>query len=254
MSFSRSLRLGLRLALLAQVFVLGVAAQSLAGRLHPPLTRRLPVPFHRAICRILGIRIVAIGALPPPGTLLVGNHISWLDIPVLASLAPLSFIAKSEVAGWPLFGMLSRLQNTVFVDRQKRIDTGRAAIAISGRLQAGERIVLFAEGTTGDGHRVLPFRSALIGAAHGAEDTAAVIPFAIRYARRNGLPLTRRDMPEIAWYGDMELLPHLKALLGSGPADVIVCFGAALTPADGADRKAIARIAEDFARKARRAN
>lgn len=250
MSFHGTARLSAKLAGLLPLFVVGLAAQSIAAKLHPPLTRKLPVPFHRGICRILGINVVMRGPLPPEGALLVGNHVSWLDIPVLGSVMPLSFIAKSEVAGWPAFGTLARLQRTVFVNRARRTATGEATDTISTRLKDGDRMVLFAEGTTSDGQRVLPFRSALIGAAHDDDSNAPVVPFAIHYLRRGGLPLTRRDMPELAWYGDMDLMPHLRDLLRGGPIDVAVTFGPVM-PADNTDRKSIARAAETFARRAR---
>ena len=252
-----TLRIVLKVAALAPAFLLGLPAQALLNRLGAPGQRRLPMLFHRYVCRVLGVRITIAGGLPAQGPmLLVANHVSWLDIPVIASLMPLSFVAKSEVADWPIFGWLARLQRTVFVERSRRQATGAAAETIAGRLAAGEAIVLFAEGTTGDGFRVLPYRSALLGAARNGDQDAArpttVEPVAIVYTRRGGLPLTRREMPFIAWYGDMDLLPHLKALLAGGPVDVTVSFapGVAFSTAD--QRKAIAADAEAFARSANR--
>ena len=103
-------------------------------------------------------------------------------------------------------------------------------VQIAHRLAEGETIVLFAEGTTGDGNRVLPFRSSLVGAARAAladPDVAQIYlqPLAIAYTRRNGLPVTRRERPAIAWYGDMDLAPHLTSVANGGPLDVVVTWG-----------------------------
>lgn len=249
-------RLVVKLAALAPAFLIGLPLQAVLNRIRPDLARRLPVPFHRYVCRIVGVRIRVVDAAPSDAPALwVANHISWLDIPVLASVRPVSFIAKSEVAGWPVFGTLARLQNTVFVDRQRRLATGQATESLAARLAGGDAMVLFAEGTTSDGQRVLPLRSALLGAARSERSDegppVTVRALAIRYTHRNGLPLTRRDMPVIAWYGDMELLPHLKSLLAAGPVDVELSFGPPLTLAHAADRKRVTAEAQMWLRTAR---
>ena len=117
-----------------------------------------------------GVRVDAGGrAIARHGPLLVvSNHTSWLDITVISTLAPLSFVAKSEVAGWPLFGTFARLQRSIFIDRTRRKGAAEANREIAERLAGGDAIVLFAEGTTSDGNRVLPFRSAVVGAARDA--------------------------------------------------------------------------------------
>lgn len=253
MSLYGTLRLSVKLAALAPAFAIGVPLQALLNRLGSPLARRLPMHFHRYLCRVLGVRVHVDGAAPAGAALVVANHVSWLDILVIGSAAPLSFIAKADVAAWPLFGALARLQRSVFVDRTRKTATGAAADGIAGRLAAGEIMVLFAEGTTSDGNRVLPYRSALIGAARTEAGTApvSVVPLAISYKNINGLPVTRRNRPDIAWYGDMDLLPHLKALLAGGPIDVVLAWGMPLAHSQAADRKEIARLAEAFARDAR---
>ena len=97
--------------------------------------------------------------------LYVANHVSWLDIVVLSTIAPMCFIAKREVAGWPLFGTLASVGRTLYIDRDRRHDVGRSPHAMQQRLHDGEIVTLFAEGKSSDGNRVLPFRSALVGAA-----------------------------------------------------------------------------------------
>jgi 1-acyl-sn-glycerol-3-phosphate acyltransferase len=218
------------------------------------LRRSLPVVFHRIVLRLIGVAVEVRGR---PDTrrplLIVANHVSWLDICVFGSLLGLSFVAKSEVAEWPGIGLLARLQRSVFIDRRRRHATSVATAEIGGRLASGDAMLLFAEGTTGDGLRVLPFRSALLGAAReamGPEGSAvAVQPLAIRYVNRNGLPIGRGAMPQIAWTGDMDLAPHLMALLSGGPIDVVVSWGETIAFTPETDRKALARALEGSVRR-----
>jgi len=214
-----------------------------------------PVIFHRSVMRLFGVRVIERGTPPQArvATLVLSNHVSWLDIPVIGSLHPLSFIAKAEVAGWPLVGFLARAQQTVFVDRGRRKATAEVNETVAHRLRKGDVMVLFAEGTTGDGNRLLPFRSSLVGAAQAALSDSSVgrihlQPLAIAYARRNGLPVTRRERPAIAWYGDMELAPHLALFAREGPLDVVVTWGEPI-PFTG-NRKAATALAEASVRRA----
>nr|WP_152715703.1 lysophospholipid acyltransferase family protein [Microvirga tunisiensis] len=191
----------------------------------------VPMWFHRALLAIFNVRVIEQGTPPTDApTIVLSNHVSCLDIPVIGSLHPLSFIAKSEVEGWPVVGLFAKLQRTVFIDRQRRKATAEVNDALGHRLVKGEAIVLFAEGTTSDGNRLLPFRSSLVGAAqtalmHDSVERVYLQPLAVSYIRRNGLPVTRRDRPFIAWYGDMDLGPHLKMFMRGVPLDVVVTWG-----------------------------
>jgi 1-acyl-sn-glycerol-3-phosphate acyltransferase len=249
---------GLKLLLVGLFLLAVLPAQLVALRLRRPLAGRLPVAFHRLVLALFGVRVVVRGT--PPGatpTLVVSNHVSWLDIPVLGSLRPLSFIAKSEIAGWPVIGWLAKLQRSVFIDRSRRSATAEVNAAVAHRLARGEAIVLFAEGTTGDGNRILPFRSSLIGAARTALadpalDQLHLQPLAVSYVRRNGLPVTRRDRPEIAWYGDMDLAPHLAGFVRGGPIDAVVTWGEPIPFSAASDRKRATALAEAAVREAAR--
>ncbi|WP_173934632.1 lysophospholipid acyltransferase family protein [Chelativorans sp. Marseille-P2723] len=212
--------------------------------------RRVPRLWHRLTLRVLGIRVHLRGR---PATekplLIVSNHVSWSDILVLGSIMEAHFIAKAEVRGWPLLGTFARMQRSVFIERERRRASSTQAREIANRLASGDPMVLFAEGTTGDGTRILPFKSALFGAAQialGTMDAERVLvqPAAIAYIRRNGLPLDRRERGSIAWIGDMDFLPHLKELLRRGAIDVEVRFAEPISCAAGTDRKALARKSE----------
>ena len=217
-------------------------------RFRPKLAARVPMWWQRVAARLLGLKVRIEGA---PATdrplLLVSNHVSWVDIVTLGSLLPVSFIAKSEVGGWPVVKWLARLQRSVFIDRTRRTATASANSAIAARLAADEALVLFAEGTTGDGVAVLPFRSALVGAARdaGGVDTPILIqPVAIVYLGFQGLPIGRLRMSEIAWHGDMDLAPHLVGLIDIGAIDAVVAFGTPIVFGPDSDRKAVTARAE----------
>ena len=216
-------------------------------------TMKVAQLWQRFVCFLIGIRVTVTGApADERPLLLLSNHNSWLDIPILASVAPVSFVAKREVASWPMVGFLARTQRTVFVDRDRRHATGAQADEIAGRLSKGDIIVLFAEGTSSDGNKVLPFRSALVGAAQRAiEDggVATVQPVAIAYKRMLGLPLGRQHRPLVAWYGGTDLLPHLKRILSEGGIDVNVVFGPARTLSAADNRKAATQQAGELVRK-----
>lgn len=233
--------------LLIAVTLVALPICMLAHRFNWPLARTLPVWWHRFALRRLGFRVTEIGEVARDRPLLLlPNHSSWLDIPVLGSRMPLSFVAKSEVASWPIFGLFAKLQRCVFVERERRAKTGDVARHIGARLADGDVMVLFAEGTSNDGNGVLPFRSALLGAATSAmvtnagHETVWIQPVAIRYARIQGLPVGRADRPKLAWYGDMDLIPHLGGVLMLRAVDVEIVWGEPLAFTLGANRKAIA--------------
>jgi 1-acyl-sn-glycerol-3-phosphate acyltransferase len=205
-------------------------------------TRTLPVFYHRWCCRILGFRVRLIGtpsAARP--VLFAANHVSYTDITILGSVIPGSFIAKAEVADWPFFGWLAKLQRSVFVDRRVR-STASQRDAITERLAAGDALILFPEGTSGDGNRVLPFKSALFGAAQRAEGMAPVTvqPVSLAYTRLDGIPIGRLYRPLFAWYGTVNLAPHLWSLMGLGAVEVVVEFHPPTFLSDCGSRRALA--------------
>ncbi|WP_374754491.1 lysophospholipid acyltransferase family protein [Aureimonas sp. AU4] len=224
--------------------------QLVAIRLRWPLARRLPHVWHLVASRISGIRVRVRGA-PATGRplLLVSNHQSWADIVALGAAMPLSFIAKEEVRSWPAFGWLARLQRTVFVARERRGETGRQTDTIGERLASGDVMVLFAEGTTSDGNGVLPFRTALFGAAQASlrasgRAEVTVQPVAVAWTRIHGMPMGLFHRPLAAWPGDVPLVPHLPDFMREAAFDAEVVFGEPLGFTAGTDRKALARLSE----------
>lgn len=236
------------LRVVATVIVLAVwtallaPLQLIAIRRNWPIARTLPYHWQRLARAMIGLNVRVEGEPAKAPLLLTANHVSWLDITVLGSVLPVSFIAKAEVAGWPVLGTLARLQRTVFIDRTRRSQTGHAAEAIARRIGNGDVMVLFAEGTTGDGTRILPFRSALIGAASAVTGATSITvqPVAITYTAIQGIPVGRADMPDIAWYGDTDFIAHFRRLVGYGGLDAVVSFGQPIPFNPDTDRKKVA--------------
>jgi lyso-ornithine lipid O-acyltransferase len=220
------------------------------------LQRIVPNLYHRTVATLLGIRINQVGRRCNDQPLLIlSNHVSWLDIIVITALTPVVFVAKHEIASWPLFGWLAKLQRSVFIERQRRHKTGEAATEMASRLRGGDAVVLFAEGTSSDGNRILPFRSALVGAVHhtiGDEThhaSVTVQPLSLAYTGIGGVQSGRALRDKLAWYGDIDLVPHMLGVLLSGAVDVTVSWGAPVAYDVNADRKQIARTAEDAVRR-----
>lgn len=240
-----------RVALIGLVALPLLPVQIGISRLLPSASHHIPLLFHRAVRRILGVRCVVEGQPPDKASraLIVANHVSWLDIPVIGGERRLSFIAKSEIAGWPGIGLLAKLQDTIFIDRSRRTATAATSAQMGTRLINGDCMVLFAEGTTGDGTRILPFRSSLLGAVREAlgPDGAGEImvqPLTVLYVGRHGIPGGRVGRSRLAWYGDTELLPHLLEILNGGPVDVRLVWGEPIAMGRDHSRKQTARMAE----------
>jgi len=225
-----------------------------------PRARTLPHVYHKLVCRVLGIRVHVSGSVDPgKPALLVSNHVSWLDIVALSTVAPVSFVAKSEVGTWPFVSLLAKLQRSVFVDRARRTLVKHKAGEIAERLAKGDNIVLFAEGTSSDGNRVLPFRSSLFSAAcqasgNGAANAAVVHTVVVAYTHLHGLPILRHERPTVAWYGEMDMLSHVWNVLKSGPLDVTISISEPVPLASLSGRKELAafseaRVRRDFVEK-----
>lgn len=241
------------LAVIVPVTLVLIPIQWLAVRFWPALAAMIPYYFHRLTAQQLGLRVQVVGRPAKRRPLLIlANHVSWLDIIALSSVMPLSFVARADMAGWPIFGLFAKLQRSVFVERTRRSATGEARDALSERLLAGDPVVLFAEGTTSDGNRVLPFRSSLVGAVETLFGRAepVVQPVAISYTHFHGLPMTRMKKPDIAWYGDMDLIPHFAGIIKGGPIEVRIVFCKTLPIEAVSDRKRLTREAETVIRRA----
>lgn len=228
----------------------GVALCLVPVILFQPLLLRLPgrakekVPywFFKASCRIMGIGVGVHGDRSRDEPVLyVANHISWLDIFTLGGVMTPSFVARADLEGWTLFGWLSTLRRTIFIDRENRARSGAHLEQMIERLHAGDSLILFPEGTSSDGARVLPFKSSLFAVAERwqGEKPLTVQPVTVAYTRINSMPLGRFLRPYVGWYGDMELGPHLWELLTIGRVSAVITFHPPVTLETAGGRKAM---------------
>lgn len=168
----------------------------------------IPIVFHRILLIILGIKLKLLGKKTFDRPLiLAGNHTSYLDIIVLGSIMPICFIAKEEIKKWFLFGFLAKMQNTIFINR-KSFKTLESIKNIDRELDARSAIVLFPEGTTSSGKKVLNFKSSLFNLFEN-NDTIRLQNFSLCYTHVNSMPIDNRTRPQISWYGDMNIIDHL---------------------------------------------
>jgi 1-acyl-sn-glycerol-3-phosphate acyltransferase len=203
--------------------------------------------YWAGICRCIGLSVRRIGGPPQRSQItgrrvvFVANHASWLDIPVLGGQLEACFVSKDEIAHWPGVSVVARLGRTVFVSRTRGA-TGRERDDMRSRLLAGDNLLLFAEGTSSDGSRVLPFRSAFFSVAAG-EDPPLIQPVSVVYDRLAGLPTGRNRRPVFSWYGDMDLASHFWQFAQWTGQRATVLLHPPLDPRDFADRKALAQAA-----------
>lgn len=246
--FAGTLRAYTRVVLLAVVGVVLVAPQAFWRVLCKHcLPGPLPRVIHWLVLRILGIRVEVLGRPTfERSTVWVGNHLSYLDIPVLGSLGPMRFVAKEEIQGWPLFGWLADLQRTVYISRRPRHAVAASA-HFADAVSTGGVVVLFAEGTSSDGRAVLPFRPSLFEVLmRSAVEGSDVQGFTLRLLEvdgRDAIDGVVRDL--YAYHRDMSLLPHLRTFLRLRGAHLQVIFHAALTPSTFSDRRMLAAHLHD---------
>jgi 1-acyl-sn-glycerol-3-phosphate acyltransferase len=241
----------IRLALYFLFTLVLMPTQAIALLLGVRSWLRIPMWYHEMCRRLLGFELEIQGTMTDDKPVLfVSNHSSYLDITILGSIVPASFVAKSEVAKWPLFGWLAKLQRTVFVDRRRRT-THNQRDEMGRRLHAGDSLILFPEGTSNDGNRILPFRSALFSVAERGVDGAplerhlTIQPLSLAYTHLNGIPIGRAYRPYLAWYGDMSLFGHLWRVAGLGRVTVRVNFHEPVDLARFGSRKALSSYCQD---------
>lgn len=241
-----ALRVGVRLPLFLLVNAVTIPLYAMA--LGPARRWRRPIQVFwcRAMLRLVGLHVHTIGTPHRGGpTLYVANHASYLDIPVLSRRLQGAFVAKSDVAHWPLFGIISRLTGTIFVSRQlaeARVQGER----IRAHLAAGGNLLLFPEGTSTDGSGVAPFKAAPFDLAAGRGKETVVQPVSIAYPRyADGTPLTGSLRELYCWYGDMTLLPHLLKVFALRGAEVELRFHPPVHASQFPGRKALARHSQE---------
>ena len=219
-------------------------AQAVVQRFAPRARPRVPSLFLKLTCSSLNLQVRVHGIRARgQGVLFVSNHLGWADIPVLGSKLLASFVSKAEVNDWGVFGLMARLQGAIYVQRENKAAVGSQRDEIVERLARGGRVILFAEGTNSDGTRVLPFKSSLFSVVEGAPDGKDFLiqPVSLAYTRVNGMPVTRRMLPSLAWVGDVELKPHIADFMRLGKIRAEILLHPPVRRADFTSRKELAR-------------
>lgn len=204
----------------------------------------LPWIWHKGVCRVLGLNVIVEGSpCTDRQVIFVCNHMSYLDIPVIGSVLQASFVAKSEVAKWPVFGFLSKLQQTAFISRSKTT-LGHDKNNLESMLQDGRSMIIFPEGTSTDGRNVMPFKSSLFSIATSEEALAQDIwlqPMTLSLITVDRLPPETQRLRDLyAWHGDMDLAPHLSAFTKIRGATVKITFHPPIQARSLPDRKKLA--------------
>jgi 1-acyl-sn-glycerol-3-phosphate acyltransferase len=177
----------------------------------------------RTVLRVAGIRTRARGSCPDSASLVIANHLSYLDVMVLGADGPMVFVAKSEVASWPVIGPLCAFVGTLFIDRSSRAGLPAVTNAVANLMAAGIRVMVFPEGTTTAGDRLLPFRPALLQPA--IDQAAAVACATLLYETPPGsIPAES----SVCWVGDAPFAPHVYGLLGLRSIDAHVVWSDAV--------------------------
>lgn len=216
-----------------------------------PASLHLPALFHRLACRVLGIRVESSGSpARAVQAVFLSNHLSHLDVLAIGGIVRACFVAKDDVRGWPVFGALSRLQQTVFITRDPR-RVGDAVATIRRALADGHRLVLFPEGTTSDGRVVLPFKSSSFAVlADPSMQDVLLQPLTVELLAVDGrLVADGGNRDHYAYYGSMTLLPHLLAFMATRGARVRLRFHEPLQRVDGQSRKHLAAAAHAWVSK-----
>lgn len=218
----------------------------LLSLLIPDRWRRLRVSskilsaFARFTLKVLTVRPTAIGTENFKGlshALLVGNHMSYVDVIVLVSFYPTCFVTSTEVRDAPGLGLICRMSGCLFVDRRNRMKIRNDVSEIGEALSHNLSVAIFPEATSGNGEQMLRFKKPLYLSA--LETGSPILPFCLNYRRVGGEPINRVSRDKICWYGDMDFIPHLWALLGSGGVDAEINFLPPIFPAAGEDATAI---------------
>lgn len=237
----RSLRAVIRLTLvtlLTALHVLAVILGSLALFAFPRPRARLRMfvfrSWSRCILPVMGVRVQVEGRPPDSPFLLVTNHLSYLDIPVIGSQVGAIFVAKSEISNWPGVGFMCRSINTIFIDRKLRRDLPRVMNRIDREMDHGMGIVLFPEGTSSKGASILPFRPSLLESA--ARSDTPVSFGTLSYHTPAGEPPAHLA---VCWWGGMEFSPHARGLAQLQRVDAKIVFGS--EPIHDVDRKQLAQ-------------
>lgn len=211
-----------------------------------PAACYLPQLWHKIACFIVGLKVDVHGKIAHDRQVIyVSNHLSYLDIPAVGAYVRASFIAKEDIAGWPVVGWLAKIQQTAFISRSSS-KAKKVANALDVMLKEGKSLILFPEGTSTTGETVYPFKSSLFSLSQPKDlPPIAIQPFIIELIDADGKPLTKASRDYYAWYADMEFAPHFWIYLQTKGATIRLTFLDVITPTPEQDRKELCKITFD---------
>lgn len=234
------LRTAIRLALILLVTAVGfvvVATARLMRPVAPALPRRTRDRafrlWARTFCRLLGLQMRVTGPRPTGSFFLVSNHVSYVDIPLIAANVDATFVAKADLRGWPLLGRVSTIVDTIFIDRSRKRDLMRVMELVEKSLDQGLAVVVFPEGTSSRGEDVLRFKPSLLELPATRRDP--VYHATVSYRTPANRPPAHRI---VCWWGDAPFLSHFLRLLALPSFEATLAFGE--EPIRGEDRKVLA--------------
>lgn len=196
------------------------------------------------LCRVLGVEVRVKGKVQSEGTMLaISNHLGLLDTLVLASQVPVVFAAKAEIVNWPVIGWICRVVGVIFVKRERRMQTGIFVEEVQSRLRQGVRVLVFPEGTTGNGVSLLPFKTGAFAAVAGMED-AAVLPLYLKGISVDDNPAEGEHLKHLIWSHGVPMLDHARGLLDRRKIVIEVRIGEPIATANR-DRKELSRLSYD---------
>ncbi len=207
----------------------------------------IPRIWHCGVAAILGLKVEIRGNIIHNTQLIyISNHLSYLDIPVIGTALKASFIAKEDIAHWPVIGYLCRMQQTAFISRNSR-HAKKVAGALEDMLDEGKSLILFPEGTSSVGTSVLPFKSSLFSLLEPKESAPPlpIQPFILELVSVNGEPATAANRDLYSWYGDMDFAPHIWVFLKNKGATVRLTFLDVIQPPSPFDRKVLCKTVEE---------
>ena len=245
---------GCKLAAFAVLCALVILVQGTFILIHKgPASYVIPRIWHNCVRIVFGIKYRVEGTpCTKSQTLYMSNHMSYLDIEVIGSVLKASFVAKADVESWPLFGLLCKLQQTVFISRS-RVDAAKGTNALETTLNEGKSLILFPEGTSTDGQSVLPFKSSLFSIAYIGENKDIMVqPVTVQLESVDGHAVKTQDDRDLyTWHVDMttELPEHLWRFAKTSGAGVVLKFHPPLKASDYNDRKILAKLCHDTVSK-----
>ena len=213
--------------------------------------RKFPLFFYKSVKAIIGLHIIKKNSDKSQdsnvshGTLYVANHVSWFDIICLGSILNARFIAKKEVASMGIFGFLSTLSNTVYIDNENKNRVVEYNKFINEKLKDGENFIIFPEGTTSDGNGVIKFKSSLLQCAIDDTNSIKVRPISICYSHKNNIKMGIYERRFVSWVGDTNMVQAMKNFLLTGPVTVTILIHSPVSDEFFNSRKTITKYCQE---------